>query len=153
MFLIRVFQNERFNRFLWFLASLTLNNGTLRKCYLVLRTIHFSAAMKTLVFGNLFKLFRLAITFAREDYHLGIKMKTNMTIVLFFSLSPTSNYCPCECDVNKLQNTIIAAEKWMVRSIGVRGLIYLQNGNLRRQKLLRLFRRRFILLCLYLFPK
>ena len=29
-------------------------------------TIHFSAAMKTLVFGNLFKLFRLAITFARE---------------------------------------------------------------------------------------
>ena len=53
----------------------------------------FSAAMKTLVFGNLFKLFRLAITFAREVYHLGIKMK----IVLFFSLSPTAN-CPCECD-------------------------------------------------------
>ena len=33
-------------------------------------TIHFSAAMKTLVFGNLFKLFRLAITFAREVYLL-----------------------------------------------------------------------------------
>ena len=30
-------------------------------------------------------------------YHFGIKMKTNMTIVLFFSLSPTAN-CPCECD-------------------------------------------------------
>ena len=65
--------------------------------------------MKTLVFGNLFKLFRLASTFAREVYHLGVKMKTNMTIVLFFSLSPTAN-CPCECDgkfksVNKLPNT------------------------------------------------
>ena len=34
MFLICVFQNERFNRFLWFLASLINNNGTLRKCYL-----------------------------------------------------------------------------------------------------------------------
>ena len=53
-------------------------------------------ATKALVFGNLFKLFRLAITFAREFYCLGIKMKTNMTIVLFFSLSPTAN-CPCEC--------------------------------------------------------
>ena len=52
----------------------------------VLLTIHFSAAMKTLVFGNLFKLFRLATTFAREVYHMGIKMKTNTTIVLFFSL-------------------------------------------------------------------
>ena len=52
-------------------------------------------ATKALVFGNLFKLFRLAITFAREFYYLGIKMKTNMTIVLFFSLSPTAN-CPCE---------------------------------------------------------
>ena len=57
----------------------------------VLLTIHFSAAMKTLVFGNLFKFFRLAITFARDVYHLGIKMKTNMTIGLFFSLSPTPN--------------------------------------------------------------
>ena len=53
----------------------------------------FSAAMKTFVLGNLFKLFRPAITFAREVYHLGIKMK----IALFFSLSPTAN-CPCECD-------------------------------------------------------
>ena len=54
----------------------------------------FSAAMKTLVFGILFKLFRLAITFAQEVYHLGIKMKTNVTSVLIFSLSPTAN-CPC----------------------------------------------------------
>ena len=34
MFLICVFQNERFNWFLWFLASSINNNGTLRKCYL-----------------------------------------------------------------------------------------------------------------------
>ena len=36
--------------------------------------------------------------------------------------------------VNKLPNTrvFIAAEKWMVRSTGVGGLISLQNGNLRR---------------------
>ena len=50
--------------------------------------------MKTLVFGNLFKLFRLAITFAQEVYHLEIKMTTNVTSVLIFSLSPTAN-CPC----------------------------------------------------------
>ena len=34
MFLIRVFQNKRFNRFLRFFASLINNDGTLRKCYL-----------------------------------------------------------------------------------------------------------------------
>ena len=35
MLLIRVFQNERFNRFLRFFASLiNINDGTLRKCYL-----------------------------------------------------------------------------------------------------------------------
>ena len=48
---------------------------------------------------------------------------------------------PCECDgkskelvMNKLPNKrfFIAAEKWMVRSIGVGGFVSLQNGNLRR---------------------
>ena len=34
IFLICVFQNEKFNRFLWFLASLINDNGTLRNCYL-----------------------------------------------------------------------------------------------------------------------
>ena len=45
--------------------------------------------------------------------------------------------------MNKLLNKrfLIAAEKWMVRSTGVGGFISLQNGNLRRQKLLRVFRR------------
>ena len=33
-FLIRVFQNERFNRFLRFFSSFINNNRTLRKCYL-----------------------------------------------------------------------------------------------------------------------
>ena len=34
IFLICVFQNEKFNRFQWFLASLINDNGTLRNCYL-----------------------------------------------------------------------------------------------------------------------
>ena len=38
-------------------------------------TVHFSAALKALVLGNLFKVFRLDITFAQEAYYLGIKMK------------------------------------------------------------------------------
>ena len=43
----------------------------------VLLTVHFSAALKALVLvGNLFKVFRLDITFARKVVcHLGIKMK------------------------------------------------------------------------------
>ena len=41
----------------------------------VLLTVHFSAALKALVLGNLFKVFRLDITFARDVCHLGIKMK------------------------------------------------------------------------------
>ena len=67
----------------------------------VLLTIHFSAALKALVLGHFF---RIHITFAREVCHLGIKMKKNMTIILFFSLSPIAN-CPCECDSksNKLE--------------------------------------------------
>ena len=103
-----------------------------------LLTIHFSAAVKTLVFGNLFKLFRLPITFALEVYHLGIKRKTNKTIVLFFSLSQQqtgrANVMVSLKSVNKLPNTrvFIAGEKWMVSSTGVGGLISLQNGNLRR---------------------
>ena len=34
MFLNCVFQQEQFNRFLWFLASVIKNGGTLRTCYL-----------------------------------------------------------------------------------------------------------------------
>ena len=103
-----------------------------------LLTIHFSAAVKTLVFGNLFKLFRLAITFALEVYNLGIKMNTNKTIVLFFSLSQQqtgrANVMVSLKSVNKLPNTrvFIAGEKWMISGTGVGGLISLQNGNLRR---------------------
>ena len=38
-------------------------------------SVHFSAALKVLLLGNLFTVFRLDITFAREVCHLGIKMK------------------------------------------------------------------------------
>ena len=48
----------------------------------------FFSCTETPVFGNLLKLFRLDIKFAWEVCHLGIKMKKNMTIILFFSLSP-----------------------------------------------------------------
>ena len=41
----------------------------------VLLTVYFPAALKALVLGNLFKVFRLDITFAREVCQLGIKMK------------------------------------------------------------------------------
>ena len=94
--------------------------------------------MKTLVFGNLFKLFRLAFTFAREVYHLGIKMKTNMTSSYSspYAQQPIArvNVMVSLKSVNKLPNTrvFIAAEKWMLKSTGVGGLISLQNGNLRR---------------------
>ena len=47
-----------------------------------------STALKALELGNLFELFRLVNTFAREVCHLGLNLKKNMTIVLFFSLSP-----------------------------------------------------------------
>ena len=71
-----------------------------------LLTVHFSASLQALVFGNLFKVFRLGITFAREVCHLGIKMKENMTIVLFFLLSPMAK-CPCDCDGKSFKNESI----------------------------------------------
>ena len=81
-------------------------------------------------------------------------MKTNLTIILFFTLSPTAN-CPCECDVslksaNKLPNARVSMQlkKWMVRSTGVGSLISLQNRNLRH---LTVFRRSDILLSLLRF--
>ena len=40
----------------------------------VLLTVHFSATLKALVLGNLFKVFRLDITFTRKVCHLRIKM-------------------------------------------------------------------------------
>ena len=49
--------------------------GELKPAASVLLTVHFSAAPKALAFGNLLKVFRLDITFARDVCHLGIKMK------------------------------------------------------------------------------
>ena len=54
----------------WFMSC-----GEIKPPTPVLLTVHFSAALKTFVLGNLFKVFRLDITFAREVCHLGIKMK------------------------------------------------------------------------------
>ena len=70
----------------------------------VLLNIHFSAALKVLVLGNLFKLLRLVTTFSRKVCHLEIKRKKILTIVVFFSLSPMAT-CPCDCDgkSNKLE--------------------------------------------------
>ena len=50
----------------------------------VLLTFHFSAELKALVLCNLFKVFRLAITFAREVCHLGMKMKKNDNRLILF---------------------------------------------------------------------
>ena len=59
-----------------FLASQdSVQRGEVNPPTPVLLTVHFSAALKALVLGNLFKVFRLDITFAREVCHLGIKMK------------------------------------------------------------------------------
>ena len=61
----------------------------------LLLTVHFSAALKALVLGNLFKVFRLDRR--KGSLPLGDKDEENMTIVLFFSLSPMAK-CSCECD-------------------------------------------------------
>ena len=57
----------------------------------------FSCTESPYTWYNLFKLFRLVVTLAREVCHLGKEMKKNMTIVSFFLLSPMANFS-CECD-------------------------------------------------------
>ena len=69
--------------------------GEIRPPTPVLLTVHFSAALKALVLGNLFKVFRLDRR--TGSLPLGDKDEENMTIVLFFSLSPTAKW-PCACD-------------------------------------------------------
>ena len=61
--------------------------GEIKPLTRVLLTIHFSAALKALVLGNLFKVFRLDIshiTFAREVCHLGTKTKKIWQSSYFF---------------------------------------------------------------------
>ena len=87
----------------------------------------FSAAMKTLVLGNSFRLVRLAVTVARAvcrwDNEIIPKWQTSR-----------ANLISSLKSLNKLPNTraFSAAEKWMVRSTGVVGSISPHNGNLRR---------------------
>ena len=65
---------------------------------------------------------------------LGDKDEENMTILLFFSLSPMTN-CSCECDgksnmFDKLLNTtvFIAAENGSVEELGLVALFLLKTG-------------------------
>ena len=98
----------------------------------------FSAAMKTLVLGNSFRLVRLAVTVARAVCRWD--NEKNKTIVIFFFIfipkwqTSRANLMSSLRSLNKLPNTraLSAAKKWMVRSTGVVGSISPHNGNLRR---------------------
>ena len=94
--------------------------------------------MKTLVFGNLFKLLDMP-SHSHGQFAVGDNEK-NKTIFIFVFIfihkwqTFRANVMASLKSLNKLPNTrfFIAAEKWMVRSTGVGGLICCQNGNLRR---------------------
>ena len=79
-----------------------------RACW---QAIHFSAAVKALVLGNLFKAFRLDITFALEVGHLGIKMKKIWQLSYSFHYpqwqKARSNVMANLSNLNKLPNTRI----------------------------------------------
>ena len=55
----------------------------------LLLIIHFSAAMKTLVFGNLFTLLRLPITFARA-FAVGNNEKVKTIVIFVFIFTAIS---------------------------------------------------------------
>ena len=70
---------------------------------------------------------------------VGDNEKNNTIVIFVFIFIPKwqtsrANVIVSLKSLNKLPNTrvFIAAEKWMVGSSGVGGLISLQNGNLRR---------------------
>ena len=101
----------------------------------VLLTVHISAALKVLVLGNLFKVFRLDITFAREVSHLGIKMKKIWQSSYSFHYpqwqNALANVMANLSNLNKLPNTrvFVAAENWSVET-GVGGFISRQDRSL-----------------------
>ena len=101
-------------------------------------TIHFSAALKTLVLGHFF---RLHITFARE------------VCQLFFSLSPIAN-CLCECDsksTTSLKNYLIQGFSLQLKIDRLKYWNWLLCGSSRREpsvlKTGRRFCRCYILPC------
>ena len=100
----------------------------------VLLTVYFSAALKALVIGNLFKLFRVCHL---GSLPLGDKHEENMTITLFFSLpqwqSARANVMANLSSLNKLPNTrvFVAAENGSVEVLELVALFLLKTGRLR----------------------
>ena len=100
----------------------------------LLLTVHFLAAMKPLVFGNLFKLFGLDITFAREVCRLGIKMKKILQSSLSYSFhypqwqTVRANVTANLRSLNKLPNTrvFVAAENGSVEVLELVALFLLK---------------------------
>ena len=98
----------------------------------LLLTVHFLAAMKPLVFGNLFKLFGLDITFAREVCRLGIKMKKIWQSSYSFHYPQWQNACANVManlsNLNKLPNTrvFVAAENGSVEVLELVALFLLK---------------------------
>ena len=96
----------------------------------VLIANHFSAVMKTLVLGNLFKFLRFAIMHIHEQFSI-VDNEKNRTIVIFSSFLTPSGKLPVKMwwanlkSLNKLPSTgvFISAEKWMVRSTEVGGYL------------------------------
>ena len=100
----------------------------------VLLTVHFSAALKALVIGNLFKLFRLDITFAREVCHLGIKRKKIWQSSCSFHYPngkvPVRMWWQIfQAWINYPIQGFSSQLKWIGWSTGVGGFICPQNGN------------------------
>ena len=108
--------------------------GELKPPTPVLLIVHFSAALKALVFGNLFKVFRLDITFAREVCHLGIKMKKIWQSSYSFRYpqwqNAGANVMANLSNLHKLPNTrvFVAAENWSVEVLELVALFLLKKG-------------------------
>ena len=100
----------------------------------LLLTVHFLAVMKPLVFRNLFKLFGLDITFAREVCRLGIKMKKILQSSLSYSFhypqwqTARANVTANLRSLNKLPNTrvFVAAENGSVEVLELVALFLLK---------------------------
>ena len=98
----------------------------------LLLTVHFLATMKALVFGNLFKLFGLDITFAREVCRLGIKMKKIWQSSYSFHYpqwqNARANVMANLSNLNKLPNTrvFVAAENGSVEVLELVALFLLK---------------------------
>ena len=110
MFLICVFHNKRFNRFLWFLASLINNNGTLRKCSL------FSCRYKNLCtkcWSNL-TLKCYANTSVKVDAHIEVKCR--QTISYLKGYSYLKLYCKKQSNQKPTANIVSTTRRNLMLS-------------------------------------